>query len=297
MTPGIYLVHKAIGETSFSLVTRFKDEVRLAGIRPDKLPVSHGGALDPFASGLMLLLAGQATRLMDFCHPIPKSYVAEIGWGVETDNGDPLGAPIAQGDASRLTPALIEAALPEFLGWRDQVPPMHSNKRIDGERAYVKAHRGEVFELPPSRVYLHSARFLSHDLPRSSSLELTCRGGYYVRSLARDLGRALGSRAHLTQLKRTAIGPWLDPPERVQIKGAALLPWCASRAVTQRELNLLRSEKGIPLGQISPAPWPLPPGFPDPLAPIRALLDGQLAALLRERDGALFASPMLRSPI
>jgi tRNA pseudouridine55 synthase len=296
--PGIYLVHKAVGETSFSLVQRFAEEVRLAGIRPDKLPVCHGGALDPFAGGLMLLLAGQATRLFELLHPIPKTYVAEISWGVETDNGDPLGAPIESGDVSRLTPALLSEKLQPFIGWQEQVPPLHSNKRVDGERAYEKAHRGESFELPPSRVYLHSARFLEHDLPRTSRLELTARGGYYVRSLARDLGRATGARAHLSKLQRTQIGPWADPgPERVHLSGGELLPWCPSRQVTQRELNLLRSHREIPLGEIAPPAWPLPSGFPDPEAPIRALLEGKLVALLRVRDAKLFASPALKSPV
>jgi tRNA pseudouridine55 synthase len=299
MTPGIYLVHKQVGETSFSLVGRFMDEVRAAGIRRDKLPVCHGGALDPFAEGLVLLLAGQATRLMDLLHPIPKSYVAEIAWGVETDNGDLLGKPVAQGDASRLTPETLDSALPLFLGFRDQVPPLTSNKRVDGERAYRKAHRGEVFELPPSRVYLHSARFVAHDLPRSSTLELTSRGGYYVRSLARDLGRAVGALGHLTRLRRTAIGPWLDPPpgQRAQIRGVELYPWCASREVTPSELAALRSEKPISRGEIAKPPWSLPQGFPDPEAPIRALSHGQIVAMLREREGALWPAPVLRAPL
>src|SRR5436309_3522184 len=116
MTPGIYLVHKAVGETSFSLVQRFMEEVRLSGLRRDKLPVCHGGALDPFAEGLVLLLAGQATRLMDLIHPVPKTYLAEIGWGAETDTGDPLGRIVALADPSRLSPDALEQALTPFLG-------------------------------------------------------------------------------------------------------------------------------------------------------------------------------------
>src|SRR4051794_37648920 len=166
MNPGIYLVHKPVGQTSFALVQAFMDDRRKAGIRPDKLPVCHGGALDPFAEGLVLLLAGDATRLMHLLHPIPKTYLATVRWGVETDNGDPRGRPTAEGDPSRLSPQALDAALKPFLGWRDQVPPATSNKRVGGERAYVRAHRGEHVELPPSRVYLHEARFLSHDLPR-----------------------------------------------------------------------------------------------------------------------------------
>jgi len=297
LTAGIYLVHKPPGRTSFDLVRDFMEEVRLAGIRRDKLPVCHGGVLDPFAEGLVLLLAGQATRLMDLLHPVPKTYEATIAWGAETDNGDPLGQIVARGDPAALTAASIEAALPRFLGFQDQVPPSTSNKRIDGERAYVRAHRGEVFELPPSRVYLHEARFIAHDLPRSSTLRLVCGGGYYVRSLARDLGRVLSARAHLSALRRTAIGPWEDPAERVFLRGAALFPWCASREVSAAELAVLRSGEGIEPGDVRAPEWRLPDGFPDPRAPIRALQAGALHAMLREDGGLLRAAPWLRAPL
>ena len=172
MNPGIYLVHKPVGQTSFSLVRSLMEEVRAAGIRRDRLPICHGGALDPFAEGLLLLLAGEATRLMDLLHAVPKTYVAGIAWGAETDNGDPLGRVVARAEAGGLTPERLEQALAAFIGWQDQVPPRTSNKRVAGERAYRKAHRGESFELPPSRVYLHEARWLNHRLPASSTLEL-----------------------------------------------------------------------------------------------------------------------------
>jgi len=299
MNPGIYLVHKQVGETSFSLVRAFMDEVRAAGIRRDRLPVCHGGALDPFAEGLVLLLAGQATRLMDLLHPIPKTYVAEIAWGAETDNGDPLGRVVARGDAAALSVAALEGAVEGFLGWRDQVPPTTSNKRVDGERAWRKAHRGESFVLPPSRVYLHEARWLSHDLPRGSTLRLVTRGGYYVRSFARDLGRATGALAHLRALRRTSIGPWEDPAagERRLVGGEALFPWCASVRVEGEEVAALKAFRPIPLRPLEPPGWALPAGFPDPGAPLRALHGGALVAMLREREGKLVGDPVLRAPL
>ena len=288
ITPGIYLAHKAVGETSFSLVQAFMEEVRLAGLRRDKLPVCHGGVLDPFAEGLVLLLAGQATRLMDLLHPIPKTYLAEIGWGTETDSGDLLGQMTKTSTSLAPTEAQLEAALPQFLGWRDQVPPATSNKRIDGERAYLKAHRGEEVVLPPSRVYLHAARWVSHDLPRSSTVELVSRGGYYVRAFARDLGRLLGAFGHLTKLRRTAIGPWHDPEGTVRgeaLRGAQLYPWCASVEISEKELALLRADHGLAPRPVLPPTCLLPAGFPDPQAPLRALLGGGIVAMLRERDG------------
>ncbi|MCA1825378.1 MAG: tRNA pseudouridine(55) synthase [Myxococcales bacterium] len=298
MTPGIYLVHKPAGQTSFSLVQAFMEEVRASGLRRDKLPACHGGALDPFADGLLLILAGQATRLMDLLHPIPKTYVAEIAWGSETDSGDSLGQMTKSTKSLTVTERDLTAALEQFVGWREQVPPSTSNKRVDGERAYRKAHRGETVVLPPSRVYLHSARWRSHDLPRGSVLEIVTGGGYYVRSLARDLGRATGAFGHLTKLHRTAIGPWSDPRDgRELIRGAQLYPWCPSVEIDERELALLRGGRGIERRPPTAPEWKLPDGFPDPHAPLRALIAGRIVALLRERDGKLHAAPVLRGPL
>ena len=299
MTPGLYLVHKPAGPTSFSVVQALMEEIRAAGIRRDKLPVCHGGALDPFAQGLLLLLAGQATRLMDLLHPIPKHYRAEIAWGAETDNGDFLGQVTKTAKSLTLTPRKADEALRELIGWRDQVPPAHSNKRIGGERAYQRAHRGEIIELPPARVYLHQARFVAHELPRTSTLELICGGGYYVRALARDLGRATGALGHLTKLHRTAIGPWEDPGpgKRLALRGDQLFPWCRSREVTGKELARLRNGESIEPGGLASPQWKLPEGFPDPAAPVRALQGGFIVAMLRERDGKLWPAPLLKAPL
>lgn len=295
MTPGIYLVSKPVGHTSFSRVRDFIDEGRRLGVR---LPVCHGGALDPFAEGLLLLLAGEATRLMELLRGAPKTYRAEIAWGAETDNGDPLGRIVQRATAAHLTAQALQAALARFIGWQEQVPPATSNKRIGGERAYRKAHRGEVFELPPSRVYLHEARFVAHDLPRSSTLMLVTGGGYYVRALARDLGRATGALGHLSKLRRTAIGPWLDPGvgRREHLQGRALFPWLASLEIDSAELSRLRRGEPIRPRALTPPEWKLPEGLVQP-GRVRAFLDGALVAVLEPRDGALHPAPALRSPL
>jgi tRNA pseudouridine55 synthase len=182
-----------------------------------------------------------------------------------------------------ISEATLEAALAPFLGWTEQVPPATSAKKIDGEAAYKKAHRGEDVLMKPCRVFLLSARWLAHDLPRRSTLQLTCRGGYYVRSLARDLGRALGCGAHLSALRRTAIGPWDDPGEGQErlLTGAELLPWCPSRLLTDEEAEHLSHGRVIPVGDSVPATWAMPEGFPDPGAPLRALHGDRLVALLK----------------
>jgi tRNA pseudouridine55 synthase len=145
-------------------------------------------------------------------------------------------------------------------------------------------------------VYLHEARWTWHDLPRASGLRLVVRGGYYVRSLARDLGRALGCRAHLSRLSRRAIGPWRDPGPgaRELVQGAQLLPWLPSREIDPEEARALR-DSPIPRGELRRPEWPLPAGFPDSMAPVRALLGGDLVALLRERDGMLWREIDLRA--
>ena len=293
-TSGVYLVHKEVGGTSFDVVRGFSREAREAGLK--KFSLGHGGTLDPFASGLLLILAGQATRLMELMHPIPKTYVADIHWGVETDTCDHLGQVMREADATSLAPAALDEALAAFLGWHDQVPPATSAKKIDGEAAYRKAHRGEEVILPPSRVYLHEAAWLDHDLPKRSRLKITCRGGFYVRSLARDLGRLLGCGAHLAALQRTAIGPWMDPGpgQRILLEGEALVPWCPTRRITDDEALNLAHGRGIPRGDVQGPTWPIPEGFPDPAAPIRAMHQGRLVALLREQDEGLRTFANLR---
>lgn len=293
MKAGIYLAHKDIGESSFDVVRRFKRRAAEEGLKNYSL--GHGGTLDPFAEGLLLVLAGQATRLMELMHPLPKTYRATVAWGCETDTCDHLGLPVHQGEACGLAPEALDRALPELLGWRNQVPPATCAKKIGGEAAYKKAHRGEAVELAPSRVYLHEARWLHHTLPRASVLELTCRGGYYVRSLARDLGRGFGCGAHLLALDRTAIGPWSDPGTgELLIAGEDLVPWCPARHLSPEEADDLKHGRPIPPGGIAPPDWRLPAGFPDPDPPVRALFDGQLVALLREREGKLWTIANLR---
>ncbi len=291
---GIHLVHKTVGQSSFDVIRGFKRRAFEAGQK--KLALGHGGTLDPFADGLLLVLAGQATRLMELMHPLPKTYVAEIAWGLETDTCDLHGKPVSEGTTAQLTPEALDALRAPFLGWIEQIPPATSAKKIDGEAAYRKAHRGEEVVMKPCRVFLLSARWRAHDLPRRSTLELTCRGGFYVRSLARDLGRALGCGAHLTALQRTAIGPWVDPgkgQERL-LTGAELLPWCPSRLLSDLEADHLSHGRAIPVGESQPATWNTPEGFPDPGAPLRGMQDGRLVALLRPVDEGLRTFANLR---
>ncbi|MET0554932.1 MAG: tRNA pseudouridine(55) synthase TruB [Vicinamibacteria bacterium] len=288
--PGLLLVHKPVGPTSAALVRERAAAAEASGAR--KLPMCHAGTLDPFASGLLVLAVGQATRAVDLLHDVPKEYEAEVAWGAETDNGDPLGTVVATGDLRGLTSERLDAALAEHVGWREQVPPLTSAQRVDGEYAYRKAHRGEVFTLPARRVFLHEARFVAHDLERGESrLFLRCGRGYYVRSLARDLGRALGCRAHLRALRRTAIGPWSDPGagRDVAVTGEQLFPWLFARRLDDDEARRVAHGQPIAAAAVAPPAWNVPAGFPEPGGPVRALFGGRLVALLRPADDGMLA--------
>lgn len=288
MQHGIHLLHKPVGATSFAIVQQFRAQnPPPVGRREPR--ICHGGALDPFASGLLLLLVEPATRLFDYLHDVPKIYEAKIRWGIETDNDDPTGSIVAQHDASHLSTQKIESTGEQFLGWREQVPPATSNKRIDGERAYVRVHRGEEVSLPPTRVYLHEVQWLTHELPEFSTIRLVTRGGYYVRSFARDLGRALGCGAHLAELRRTAIGPYIDPlndPPRACV-GEDLLPWLPRRELNDSELGALRLGKLIPAGEIIAPAWPAPRGFPIAENLIRAFRGRAMHFLLHRENESL----------
>jgi tRNA pseudouridine55 synthase len=295
LNPGVYLVCKEVGKSSFDVVHSFKREVTEAGC--GKMVLGHGGTLDPFADGLLLILAGQATRLMDLMHCLPKTYLAKVTWGIETDTCDHLGLPVAKGVVPEGMP--VNEALLSFLGWQDQIPPDTCAKKINGEPAYKKVHRGEVVVLSPSRVYLHSASWVSHDMPNSSTLQITCKGGYYVRALARDLGRMLGCKAHLSALTRTSIGPWSVPAigSRQLVQGEELIPWCKLRVLDSNEADQLCYGRPVPLGAIQDASWSAPTDYPVFNQPIRGIYQDKLVALMQEKDGALWTHANLRGGI
>lgn len=280
----LWAVHKPRGVSSASLV----DDFRRTHGGNFTLKVSHGGVLDPFAEGLVLLLVGAANRLFEALHEVPKTYIAQVCWGLETDTGDAAGREVRRADAAALTPDQLDAALLRFQGWTAQVPPATSNKRVGGERAYQKAHRGEPLVLAPVQVYLHSARWLSHELPASSMLEVVVRGGFYVRSLAIDLGRVLGVGAHLLTLSRLSIGPSQDGVAPVEHTGRQVLPWLPSVELSDAQWGDLKNEVSPTLVDTTPGRWALPHGFPSPTAGVRGLHQDRLVALIRNGPPLLF---------
>jgi tRNA pseudouridine55 synthase len=201
VTAGILNVNKPAGPSSFAVVRTLR---RLPGV----LKAGHGGTLDPAAEGVLPILVNGATRLADFVHEWPKTYVATVTFGITSDTGDREGTLTAVGDARTITREQIEAALPAFTGRIEQVPPIYSALKQGGEALYRKARRGEVVEAHARVVEIFAIRLLDYDAAAGvGRIEVNSGRGMYVRSLAQDLGAALGCGAYLSGLIRTAIGP------------------------------------------------------------------------------------------
>jgi tRNA pseudouridine55 synthase len=182
--------------------------------------IGHLGTLDPFATGLLVLLLGRATRLANFLDMEPKVYEATITFGAETDTDDSTGTVIRE--AAAPAEGAIRSAVRSLTGTITQVPPAYSAKSVDGTRAYDAARRGEPLDLQPVEVTVHAweIRGLAE---RSLSAIVTCSGGTYIRALARDLGRLTSSAAHLAALRRTRVGPF-DVADAVTLDALANAP-------------------------------------------------------------------------
>jgi len=268
---GVLLVDKPAGGTSHDVVLAAR---RATGERR----IGHAGTLDPFATGLLVLLLGRATRLLPYVSGEPKVYEATIRFGAETDTDD-LGGAVVRTAAAPSDEAVL-AALPSLTGDVSQMPPAYSAKRVGGRRAYAAARAGEALELSPVTVRVDGWELLGwrRGLPDGDELDarITCGGGTYIRALARDLGRLTGSAAHLSALRRTQSGPFT-------VADAASLE--ELRAGVARPLPPLAALPGTPVQQLSP----------DEVARIARGIDlpatvaGEVGALVSAETGALVA--------
>ncbi len=189
------------GPTSHDVV----DTVRRA-LGTDR--VGHLGTLDPFAAGLLVIVVGRATRLAPFAAAWTKAYDGVIRLGTTTSTDDATGVPVATSDAWRdIDAEQVERVLATFRGAYDQRPPAYSAVKVAGERAYRRARRGEAVALPARRVEV-TELVLVRCAPPDVSFRARVSGGTYLRSLARDVGEALGCGAHLAALTRTEVGPY-----------------------------------------------------------------------------------------
>ncbi|MBL8994582.1 MAG: tRNA pseudouridine(55) synthase TruB [Spirochaetia bacterium] len=204
---GILPIRKAAGPTSHDLVALARKKLGLSAI-------GHAGTLDPFAEGLLVLLVGEATRLQDFFLHRDKIYEGTISFGIETDSGDPTGSTINEKAMAEWLPVSPEtflescrnAVVKKFTGKILQKPPAHSAIKIAGKRAYSLARKGQAPEMPEREVTIHQFDLMKIE-GEKVFFRVKVSSGTYIRSLARDLGETLGIPAHLSTLRRTAIGP------------------------------------------------------------------------------------------
>jgi tRNA pseudouridine55 synthase len=202
---GVLIIDKPAGLTSHDVVARVR---KIAGERR----VGHTGTLDPFATGVLVLLLGRATRLAQFLSGAEKEYEAIIRLGFSTDTGDATGVLIPEiSHLPRIfSRAELESALASLRGEIEQIPPMHSAKKVEGQKLYELARRGEQVERKPVRLTISEFEVeplrVNEDATQDLSARVVCSAGTYVRVLAEDLGKRLGVGAHLAELRRTCAG-------------------------------------------------------------------------------------------
>ena len=200
LVDGILVLNKPQGATSMDMVRMAKRVTRVKR-------VGHAGTLDPIATGVLPICFGQATRLMEYLVNGRKVYRAEFTLGAATDTYDALGEVTDRGDASGVTREDVEALLPGFTGAIQQSPPMYSAVRHEGRRLYDLAREGVEVDRPAREVVVHRIGVLGWT-PPTLDLEVECGRGFYMRTLAHDLGVALGCYAHLSGLTRASAGPF-----------------------------------------------------------------------------------------
>ena len=198
---GFLNIDKPRGMTSTDVVRRVKRAARM------RRGVGHGGTLDPIATGVLIIGIGKATRLMERVLDGSKEYVAEIELGVSTDTYDADGEIVSTRDATAVSRADVEASLTAFHGEIEQVPPMYSALKRDGKRLYELARQGIEIEREPRRVVVRHIS-LTDWHPPVATVNIECGSGFYVRSLAHDLGETLGCGGHMRSLIRRRVGPF-----------------------------------------------------------------------------------------
>ncbi|MCD6364283.1 MAG: tRNA pseudouridine(55) synthase TruB [Planctomycetes bacterium] len=196
---GFFNVNKPVGPTSQNIVTRAR---RLLGW---KLKIGHAGTLDPFASGVLVLCAGGATRLADYVQAQTKRYTAVITLGATSTTDDVEGEITASPRAEAPPAAAVNETLERFVGDILQKPPSYSAVHVNGRRAYKLARKGQDVNIPPRRVTIHSISLLRYEYPLVE-IDISCGSGTYIRALGRDVGSALGLGGYCSSLTRTAVG-------------------------------------------------------------------------------------------
>jgi tRNA pseudouridine55 synthase len=218
---GLLLVHKPVGITSFDVIRKLR---RSTGERK----IGHAGTLDPLASGLMLVLFGAACKQAQTLTKLDKRYVAQVRLGATSPTGDAEGELVAVSDWVPVR-AEAEAALVQLTGELEQTPPVYSAIKIDGREAYKRVRAGETVAMPARRITVYENRLVRYEYP-VVELDARVSSGTYIRTLAEDLGRLLGTGAYLGGLVRTEVGPY-------RLDAAIVLDEATRELVSARFLN------------------------------------------------------------
>lgn len=295
---GVLLIDKPSGPTSHDVVARIRNIAK-------ERSVGHTGTLDPMATGLLPLVMGKATRLAPYFSGSEKTYVAEVRLGFETSSDDAQGERAGEEFKGALPSALeVQEALAKFQGSFEQVPPQVSAKRVDGKKSYDLVRKDKGVELKP--VQVHVSSLIVHGYAGALvQLEVTASAGFYVRALARDLGRALGCGGHLAALRRTKSGTFdindaitFDDVERLGLGGLEahlISPAFALGhfpAVTANAAGFKRATHGNSLATHHLAGQVVPTTATGQKVRILAE-DGSLIALADSRGGELHPSVVL----
>ncbi len=195
---------KPLGWTSFDLVAKLRYKIS-RHISVKKIKVGHAGTLDPLATGVMIICTGKATKQIESFQYQTKEYIATLKLGETTPSFDLETQIDKTFEIQHITKELVEETLKKFIGSIEQIPPAFSACKINGERAYELARKGEEVELKSKLLVIDDIELLSYNMPEIK-IRVVCSKGTYIRALARDIGKALNSGAHLTNLIRTRIG-------------------------------------------------------------------------------------------
>ena len=268
---GVLLVAKPAGPTSHDVVA----QIRREGV-PRGAKVGHAGTLDPFATGLLLILVGRATRFQRFFMGLPKAYRACARFGATSDTGDPTGS--IERSGARVEDVTVRAALPALTGDVEQRPPLTSAIKVGGERLYRKARRGESFEPPTRKVRVTRFELVDFDAKaQTAKLDIECSSGTYVRRLVSDLGELTGAGAYCEALERTAIGPF-----ELGAAGERLVPLNEALAFMPEQVLTRAEERLARTGRpVEPEPCEGEEGH------VRLTIDGELVAVAERREGLL----------
>ena len=203
----IILLDKPLDWTSFQAVNKLKYKLKNEFNLPKKFKIGHAGTLDPRATGLLIVCTGKFTKKIQEIQDAPKEYLTEVKIGVQTESYDTEKPEILQQDYSHISEEFILETLQKFVGEIDQKPPVFSAIKIDGNRAYDLARKGEEVEMKSRKTTIHYLNNIEIELP-FVRFTVGCSKGTYIRSLAHDIGQELGVGAYLTNLRRTKIGDY-----------------------------------------------------------------------------------------